>query len=49
MLAPVVEFVKANILSQDWRARYAAVISLGTITEGPDRDSFCKILNPSLE
>lgn len=49
VLPPVVEFVKANILSQDWRQRYAAVISLGTITEGPDRDSFSKILNPSLE
>lgn len=49
VLPPVVDFVSANILSQDWRARYAAVISLGTITEGPDRESFNKILVPSLE
>lgn len=40
VLPLVVTFVKNNIISEDWRARYAAVLSLGTITEGPDKPSF---------
>ncbi len=37
VLPLVVTFVSSNITSQDWKARYAAVIALGTITEGPDK------------
>ncbi len=49
MLPLVVAFVSSNITSQDWKARYAAVISLGTITEGPDKQSFNQILMPSVD
>lgn len=48
-LPPVVEFVSTNISSPDWRKRYAAIISLGTITECPDKVSFNQILIPSME
>ena len=40
VLPQVVTFVSSNITSADWRARYAAVLSLGIITEGPDKPSF---------
>lgn len=33
----VVMFVKAKIPSTNWRERYAALIALGAITEGPDK------------
>jgi len=48
VLPQVVTFVSSNITSADWRARYAAVLSLGTITEGPDKPSFNQILVPSI-
>ena len=49
VLPLVVTFVSSNITSQDWKARYAAVISLGTITEGPDKQSFNQIIVPSVD
>lgn len=49
VLPAVVEFVTANILQTTWQQRYASVISLGTVTEGPDKQSFSKILMPSIE
>jgi len=48
VLPLVVAFVSSNITSANWRARYAAVLSLGTITEGPDKPSFNQILVPSI-
>lgn len=48
VLPPVVAFVSSNITSTDWRARYAAVLSLGAIVEGPDKPSFNQILVPSI-
>lgn len=48
VLEPVINFVKANIASEQWQARYAAIICLGIVTEGPDKPSFCSILQPSL-
>ena len=38
----VLPFVKANIKHQDWRFRDAAIMSFGTILEGPD----CNALKP---
>ena len=49
VLPAVIKVVSAKFLSQDCKHHYTAVISLGTITEGPDKISFSKILIPSLE
>lgn len=49
VLDPVLIFVRTHISSQEWQKRYAAIICLGIITEGPDKPAFCAILTPSLE
>jgi len=44
----VVTFVQTKILSPDWKERYAALIALGAITEGPEKTKFSEILVPSI-
>lgn len=36
-MEPVINFVSENIGSEDWKKRYAALLALGSITEGPDK------------
>jgi len=49
VLDPVIVFVKNYISSPEWQKRYAAIICLGIITEGPEKPAFCTILTPSLD
>lgn len=42
VIAPVLEFVEANLRSEDWHKRDAAVSSFGAIMDGPE----AKILDP---
>lgn len=44
----IVTFVQTKILSLDWKERYAALIALGAITEGPEKTKFNEILVPSI-
>ena len=44
----MVEFVKANIMQEDWRLRYAALMALGAIAEGPDKVKFAEVVVPSI-
>lgn len=37
ILAPVLEFVEQNIVSDNWRNREAAVMAFGSIMDGPDK------------
>ena len=37
IMQPVVEFVKENIMAADWRLRYASLMALGAVSEGPDK------------
>jgi len=37
VIPPVISFVEANIGNQAWKLRYASLLALGAITEGPDR------------
>ena len=37
LLNLVVQFVAANIQQQDWKNKYAALMALGSITEGPEK------------
>ncbi|KUI64596.1 Importin subunit beta-1 [Cytospora mali] len=42
IIAPVIQFVEANLRSEDWHQRDAAVSAFGAIMEGPDE----KVLEP---
>lgn len=37
IMEPVVQFVKENITQGDWKLRYASLMALGAISEGPDK------------
>ncbi len=48
-MEPVIKFVSANIQSPDWKLRYSALLSLGAITEGPDKIQFMNVIMPGLQ
>ena len=37
VMQPVVNYVAANISANNWRQKYAALIALGSMTEGPEK------------
>ena len=40
-----IKFVAANIQAADsWKQRYAGLIALGSITEGPDKQKFLEVI-----
>lgn len=41
---PVVKFVVANISSLNWKNKYAALMALGSITEGPPKMQFSEVI-----
>lgn len=41
----VIKFVAANIQAADsWKQRYAGLIALGSITDGPDKQKFLDVI-----
>jgi len=48
ILGPVVAFVQRNIMHADWKNRYAALMALGAVSDGPDKRAFAQILTPSI-
>lgn len=44
----VIPFIEAHIKSEDWRAREAAVMSFGSILEGPDPQVLTPLVNQAL-
>ena len=44
----VVQFVSSNILQEDWRLRYSALMALGAISEGPDKTKIAEVIVPSI-
>ena len=48
VLGPVVQFVSANITHSDWKNRYAALMALGAVADGPEKQKFAEILTPSI-
>ena len=40
----VITFVTANIQMADWKNKYASLMALGSITEGPERQSFQEVI-----
>ncbi len=49
IMKPVIEFVSQNITSPNWKQRYSALLSLGAITEGPDKMQFMNVVMPGLQ
>jgi len=37
VLGPVVQFVQANIMATEWKQKYAALMALGAVADGPDK------------
>ena len=48
VLPPVVQFVSVNIVHTEWQKRYAALMALGAVSDGPDKPNFAQILSPSI-
>lgn len=48
IIEPVINFVSQNISDQDWKKRYSALLSLGAITEGPEKLKFMNVIIPGL-
>lgn len=44
----VISFASANIQQANWKQKYAALIALGSVTEGPDKDQFMKVIAQAL-
>ena len=40
VLGPIVAFVSSNIMHADWKNRYAALMALGAVSDGPDKQAF---------
>jgi hypothetical protein len=41
---PVVQYVAQHIQSQNWKEKYASLMALGSITEGPDKQKFAVVI-----
>lgn len=44
----IIKFVSANIQSPNWKQKYSALLSLGSITEGPDKQEYMNVILPGL-
>ena len=47
-MQPVLTFVDEKIQTQDWKNKYPALIALGSIVEGPDKDKFSEVISSAL-
>ena len=41
---PVVQYVASHIQAADWKEKYAALMALGSIVEGPDKQKFSAVI-----
>lgn len=48
IVQPVIPFIEANIKSEDWHHREAAVMAFGSILEGPDPAVLTPLVNQAL-
>ena len=49
VMEPVVQYVAANIQQADWKNKYASLMALGSITEGPDKQKFLEVIIHALQ
>jgi importin subunit beta-1 len=45
----VFPFIQENLQQADWKNRYAALLALGAIIDGPDQMKFKEVLVPGLQ
>jgi importin subunit beta-1 len=48
IMEPVIAFVSQNIMNQEWKKRYSALLALGAITEGPEKTKYMNVIIPAL-
>jgi importin subunit beta-1 len=48
LVPAVIPFIEANIRAQDWHAREAAIMTFGSILEGPDPNVLAPLVNQAL-
>lgn len=48
VMQPVFTYVSENIVQTNWKQKYAALIALGSITEGPEKQQFVDVIMPTL-
>lgn len=41
---PVVQYVAAHIVAAEWKEKYASLMALGSIVEGPDKLKFSDVI-----
>lgn len=44
VMEPVVQYVAAHIQAADWKEKYASLMALGSIVEGPDKTKFSVVI-----
>jgi hypothetical protein len=44
IMDPVVQYVAAHIVAADWKEKYASLMALGSIVEGPDKLKFSDVI-----
>ena len=47
VMQPVIDYVAANLSTNTWQQKYAALIALGSITEGPEKQHFLDVIVPT--
>jgi importin subunit beta-1 len=48
VLEPVVQYVASHIQAADWKEKYAALMALGSIVEGPEKQKFALVIVQAL-
>lgn len=48
VVQPTLQFVEANISSQNWRNKEAAVMAFGSILDGPDKEQLATLIGQAL-
>jgi len=48
VMEKVISFASNNIQSPNWKMKYAALISLGSITDGPEKAKFMEVIMQAL-
>jgi importin subunit beta-1 len=48
-MQPVVDYVAAHIQQDNWKSKYAALMALGSITEGPEKQKFLEVFIQALQ
>lgn len=49
ILEPILTFVSNNMANPNWKLRYAALLSLGAIVEGPEKVKFMQIIQSAIQ